>query len=87
LPPAMFGRSAKITPKMKIGVFDQLSLIPRPVDALRLIKEFKIEALEIGSNNDPGHGLENLDGQLLLTIPSAALRCVVRKDRPHGQRI
>jgi len=52
------------TPKLRIGVFDaafqDLSL-ERLID---LIKEFKIEAVEIGSGNDPGHAHCDLDGLL-----------------------
>ena len=52
------------SPKLKIGVFDpafeRLSLD----ELIEMIKEFGIEAVEIGSGNDPGHAHCDLDGLL-----------------------
>src|SRR5438105_7647839 len=42
------------SPKLKIGVFDA-GFPDLPLDQLiEMIKEFRIEAIEIGSGNDPG---------------------------------
>jgi sugar phosphate isomerase/epimerase len=52
------------SPKLKIGVFDP-AFSDLSIDQLiETIKEFKIEAVEIGSGNDPGHPHCDLDGLL-----------------------
>ena len=52
------------SPKLKIGVFDT-AFPDLSIDQLiEMVKEFKIEAVEIGSGNDPGHPHCELDGLL-----------------------
>jgi len=52
------------SPKLKIGVFDAAFPDLSIDQLLEMIKEFKIEAVEIGSGNDPGHAHCDLPGLL-----------------------
>jgi sugar phosphate isomerase/epimerase len=50
--------------KIRIGVFDAAFRDLSTEQLIELIKEFKIEAVEIGSGNDPGHAHCDLEGLL-----------------------
>ncbi|HEY6292239.1 MAG TPA: sugar phosphate isomerase/epimerase, partial [Terriglobia bacterium] len=52
------------SPKLKIGVFDAAFPDLSLDQLMEMIKEFKIEAVEIGSGNDPGHAHCDLAGLL-----------------------
>jgi sugar phosphate isomerase/epimerase len=52
------------SPKVKIGVFDPAFADLSLDQLIEMIREFGIEALEIGSGNDPGHAHCDLDGLL-----------------------
>jgi sugar phosphate isomerase/epimerase len=52
------------SPKLRIGVFDAAFQDIPLEQLLELIKEFKIEAVEIASGNDPGKAHCDLDGLL-----------------------
>src|SRR5580692_6812048 len=52
------------SPKLKIGVFDAAFADISLDQLIAMIKEFKIEAVEIGSGNDPGNPHCDLDGLL-----------------------
>lgn len=52
------------SPKLKIGVFDAAFRDLSLDQLLEMIKEFKIEAVELGSGNDPGNPHCDLDGLL-----------------------
>jgi len=52
------------SPKLKIGVFDAGFPDLQLDQLIEMLKEFKIEAIEIGSGNDPGHAHCDLDGLL-----------------------
>jgi len=52
------------SPKLKIGVFDAAFPDVSIDELIEMIKEFKIEAVEIGSGNDPGHAHCDLEGLL-----------------------
>src|SRR5438105_3326243 len=52
------------SPQLKIGVFDTAFPDLSLDQLLEVVKQFKIEAVEIGSGNDPGHAHCDLDGLL-----------------------
>lgn len=52
------------SPNLKIGVFDTAFRNLSIDELIDTIKEFKLEAVEIGSGNDPGHAHCDLDGLL-----------------------
>ncbi len=51
-------------PALRIGVFDAAFHDLTTEQLIEMVKEFKIEAVEIGSGNDPGHAHCDLDGLL-----------------------
>lgn len=66
-PAAQAGGTREIresSPKLKIGVFDTAFGDLSIEQLIDTIKEFKIEAVEIGSGNDPGNPHCDLDGLL-----------------------
>jgi sugar phosphate isomerase/epimerase len=67
IPAAQSGERREIresSPKLKIGVFDAAFGDLSIEQLIDTIKEFKIEAVEIGSGNDPGNPHCDLDGLL-----------------------
>jgi sugar phosphate isomerase/epimerase len=65
--PAREGEGKEIrepSPKLRIGVFDAAFQDLTLDQLIELIREFKIEAVEIGSGNDPGNAHCDLDGLL-----------------------
>lgn len=68
-------------PRLKIGVFDTAFRDLSIDQLIELIKEFKLEAVEIGSGNDPGHAHCDLDG---LLADAARRRSYMQKFDTNG---
>lgn len=67
--------------RLKIGVFDTAFRDLSIDQLIEMIKEFKLEAVEIGSGNDPGHAHCNLDG---LLADAADRRAYMQKFEKNG---
>jgi sugar phosphate isomerase/epimerase len=66
-PPPRAGQAHEVrsdSPKLKIGVFDPAFSDLSLDQLIAMIKEFGIQAVEIGSGNDPGNAHCDLDGLL-----------------------
>lgn len=68
-------------PGLKIGVFDTAFRDLSIDQLIELIREFKLEAVEIGSGNDPGHAHCDLDG---LLADAARRRAYMQKFEKNG---